>query len=252
MILFLTSDIGASQKINEVRVATKLNNENKFVDNLIPYIKEKENFVFIASSPDSYQITDIYANVTFEAFKLSGIEFEKLIIVDNRTKDNIENIIKNADIVFLAGGNTHVQNKFLSELKLGELLKKYSPTIIGQSAGALNLAKEVYCSPEGENELNSPRYFKGLGLTDINIEPHFSHSPHFAEQDILQKERLKDSKTKPFIAITDGSYIIDDGINQTIYGEAYLFYNGKFVNICKNKNKECINSKYLSSNMEII
>lgn len=233
MIKFLTSDIGASKKVDGVRIVSNLNNTNHFVDNLKKHISEGKNFVFIASNPTTYTINDSYAGLTFESFNISGFKFENLQIVDERTDSDLEKIIKNASIVFLAGGNTLNQMEYFNRINLSKILKKYTKIIIGQSAGALNLATEVYCSPEDEDELEEKRYFKGLGLTNINIEPHFKNSPHFGEENILEKTLLEDSKNKPFIAITDGSYIIDNESSQTLYGEGYLFTNGSYSQICK-------------------
>lgn len=51
----------------------------------------------------------------------------------------------------------------------------------------------------------------------------------------MHKILLQDSCKKSFIAITDGSYIVDDGKTQTIFGEGYLFSNGQYSQICKNR-----------------
>ena len=36
------------------------------------------------------------------------------------------------------------------------------------------------------------------------------------------------------IVLPDGSYIVQQGDNQTLFGEAFLFKNGKLVKICNN------------------
>lgn len=237
MILFLTSDIGARKKENGIRGVSELNNINNFVGELQKYITKGKNFLFIASSPENFEINDFYGQLTFNSFNISGFEFKNLQILDYRNLQNAENLIKEASIIFLAGGNTIREMQFFNELNLSSLLKKYGPIIIGQSAGALNLAHEVYCSPEDENEIENIRYFSGLGLTYINIEPHFKNSPHFGEWSVLERILLEDSKKKPFIAITDGSFIVDNGIEQTIFGEAYEFSKGDYKQICENGKK---------------
>ena len=234
MVVILTSDVGASEKVDGVRRVRKLNNTNKFVENLQAYIKGGSNFVFVASNPTAHEGTDSYAHLTFDSFNMSGFKFDNLFVLDSRTSNMAEDLIKNADLVFLAGGNTLNQMEFFNSINLSKLLKKFKPITIGQSAGALNLAGDVYCSPEDEDELDANKYFKGLGLTNINIEPHFKNSPHFGDDNVIQKILLADSKVKPFIAITDGSYIIDDNGDQTLYGEAYEFKNGSYTQICAN------------------
>ena len=248
MILFLTSDIGASKQENGVSVASKLNNTNGFIDELQKYIIKGDNFLFVASSPNAFKINDFYAQLTFNAFNLSGFDFKNLQILDSRNQHNAENLVKEASIVFLAGGDTRSEMQFFDEINLSNLLKQYPKIIVGQSAGAMNLAEKVYNPPEKEEEINNIRYFTGLGLTKINVEPHFKNTPNFGETDILQKILLEDSKKKPFIAITDGSYIMDNGPEQKIFGEAYTFENGTYNQICKNGEYVKINSTFENKN----
>ena len=160
MVVFLTSDVGASKKVNGVRVVSKLNNTNKFVENLQKYTKGGENFVFIVSNPNSYDINDSYAKLTFDSFNMSGFDFKNLRIIDARTKDRVEECVKNASIVFLAGGDTLGEMEWFNEIGLSKILKKYKPITIGQSAGAIYLAEEDYCSPEDEDEIENKIYFK--------------------------------------------------------------------------------------------
>lgn len=251
MVLFLTSDVGAIKNENGVRVASKLNNTNNFVDELQKFIINGENFLFVASNPNSFMMNDTNGMLTFNSFNLSGFNFKNLNILDSRNRFEAENLVKNASIVFLAGGNTIKQMQFFREINLSKLLKKYSPIIIGQSAGALNLAENVYCSPENEKDINDVRYFSGLGLTKISIEPHFRNSLDFAKFDVLEKILLEDSKKKPFIAITDGSYIVDDGEEQTIFGEAYAFSNGDYQQISQDKESLCLSSNNLENNQNL-
>lgn len=234
MVLFLTSDIGAIKQKNGVSVASKLNNTNSFVDELQKYITKGDHFLFVASSPSSHKINDFYGQLTFDAFKLSGFDFKNLHILDSRNQHNAKNLVKKADIVFLAGGDTISEMRFFNKINLSNLLKCYSQIIVGQSAGAMNLAEEVYCPPESKDEVKNMRYFCGLGLTKINIEPHYKNTSHLGQTGILQKILLEDSKKKPFIAITDGSYIVDTGLEQKVFGEAYIFKNGNYNQICKN------------------
>lgn len=91
MIKFLTSDIGASKKVNGVRVVSRLDNTNHFIENLQKYITEGENFVFVVSSPNSYLGNNSYAKLTFDSFNMSGFKFKNLQIVDLRTDSNLEN-----------------------------------------------------------------------------------------------------------------------------------------------------------------
>lgn len=228
MKIFLTSDIGASKKVAGIRVVTELNNTNKFADNLKRAVTGHNLMVFVASSP-FYDGTSTYAELTRSSLSLSGIRFSKMVILDGRNMSSCRELMQRADLVFLAGGDTEIQMKFFENMNLRKHIIQCKGVIVGQSAGALNLATNVYCSPTPD-ETSTKKYWTGLGMTEINIEPHFNPE----NKDLIENVLLPDSKTKPFIAITDGSYIIDDGEKQTIYGEAYSFSKGEVKQICQN------------------
>lgn len=228
MKVFLTSDIGASKKVNGIRVVSKLNNTNKFADNLKKAVKGHDLMVFVASSP-YYDGTATYAELTRNSLSLSGIRFSRMVILDGKNMDRCRDLMAHADLVFLAGGDTEIQMKMFENMNLREHIIQCKGVIVGQSAGALNLATDVYCSPTPD-ETATKKYWTGLGMTEISVEPHFDP----ANKDLLENVLLPDSKTKPFIAITDGSYIIDDDEKQTLYGEGYSFCKGKMKQICQN------------------
>lgn len=226
MKIFLTSDIGASKKVNGIRIVSELNNTNKFADNLKKAVKGHDLMVFVASSP-FYEGTSSYAELTRSSLSLSGIRFSRMVILDGRNMSRCRELMQKADLVFLAGGDTEVQMKLFENMNLRKHIIQCKGVIVGQSAGALNLATDVYCSPTPD-ETATKKYWKGLGMTDVNIEPHFKPE----NKEFIESILLPDSKTQPFIAITDGSYVIDDGEKQTIYGEAYRFANGEMKQLC--------------------
>ena len=230
MKIFLTSDIGASKKVNGIRLVSELNNTNKFADNLKKAVKGHDLMVFVASSP-FFDGTKTYAELTRSSLSLAGIRFSKMIVLDGTNMFACKYLMEHADLVFLAGGDTAVQMKFFENMDLRKHIIRCKGVIVGQSAGSLNLATDVYCSPTPD-ETATKKYWKGLGMTDISIEPHFNP----ANKNFIEKVLLPDSKEQPFIAITDGSYIIDDTQTRqsTVHGEAYLFSNGSAKQICQN------------------
>ncbi len=241
MKIFLTSDIGASKKINGIRIVSELNNTNKFADNLKKAVKGHNLMVFVASSP-FYEGTRTYAELTRSSLSLAGICFSKMVILDGSNMEKCKELMERADLVFLAGGDTYVQMKMFENMNLRKHIIRCKGVIVGQSAGALNLAKNVYCSPTPD-ETAPKKYWTGLGMTDVNIDPHFNPE----NKEFIEKVLLPDSKTKPFIAITDGSYILDDGEKQTIYGEAYSFSKGEMKQICQNGKNVVIGASKTSS-----
>lgn len=229
--VFLTSDIGCSKKVNGVRITKEIENKNGLVDQLKSQIGKTDTFVFVASSPDNYEKNDSYANGIFQGFKMSGFDFNKLILIDDRYNGNIEADINQADVVFLSGGHTPTEMAYFEKINLKDLLKDYQGVIIGLSAGSLNLAETVVCSPEYEEEIGNIYTWKGLGKTNINVEPHFTVMPLDADF-LLREELLKISLDYPLYALCDGSHIFDNGNEQVLYGEAYYIDKGKITNIC--------------------
>ena len=223
--VFLTSDMGCSKKENGIRCCTKINNENKIIEQIKESLDNENTFVFITSNPDDYKTNDNYANLTFNSFNISGFDFKKLIIIDNRYLNNLENTIKNSDLIFLAGGNTEIEMNFFEKIKLREILKNYNGVIIGQSAGAINLANIAVCSPEYEEEIGKKYVWPGLEKTNINIEPHFHLETNNPLEEKLRKELLSLSEKYNIYAIKDGTHIFDNGKEITLYGEAYLIKN---------------------------
>lgn len=234
--IFLTSNMGCSYKVDGKRFAKIIDNKNGIVELLKSNLDKEENFLFFASSPNEYERTDAYASVTFNSFNMSGFNFKKLIVIDDRYNGNLESDIKNSDLIFLAGGHTPTEMKFFEKINLRELLKDYDEVIIGQSAGSLNLADTVVCGPECEEEIGTSYIWKGLGKTNINIEPHFTMNPLEIDKNV-REELLKLSVEYPIYAICDGSYIFDDGDTQTLYGEGYILNNRNIEKICDDGKK---------------
>ena len=104
---------------------------------------------------------------------------------------------------------------------------------MGASGGAMNMADTVYCIPEVDGEhtdKNFKRYIKGLGLTNINIIPHYQHFKQMKFLDgtnMLKEILLPDSKKTELVCLPDRSYIIVKNNKIQIYGKAYVLENGK-------------------------
>lgn len=229
--IFLTSSLELSYKDEfEIKHAQIFGNKNNLLNNFKKYIKKYENFLLIASNENDYEITDMYANITFEAFDLT-LPFKNYIILDGRNKKAAKQLIKNADFVFLCGGHVPTQNKFFEKIKLKKLLKDTDAVICGASAGSMNSADIVYAQPELEGEVldkNYKRYINGLGLTKINIFPHIHDIIGEQVDGVTQFElAMEDSYTRPIIAYSDGTYILQVDKTTLLYGKAYIFNKGQ-------------------------
>ena len=242
MKVFLTSDLKNYNKVDGKYLPKEIDNENGLLDDLKESLKGNKSIVFIASSKDNYEKTDSYAKVLFESLKLSGINFENYYIIDSRFNDNIENVINNANMIFLAGGDTLKQHKFFDEINLTELLKNYGGVLMGISAGAINLEYDVYNSPECHEDLKKESKWTGLKKSHINIEPHFVYSDKdFDEGKKLQrKEVLKESYNRVSYGLCNGSHIFIDDENAKVCGKCYKIENGEITLICDDKEEKSL------------
>lgn len=239
--LFFTSNTKHYYKDNDITYSKEIDNTNGIVDQIIKLIDGNQSILYIASDPNNYDKIDSYSSILFEALKLSNISFSHYLILDSRTKDKAQEYISKANVIFLSGGDTFIENNFFKEIKLKELLYNYDGIIIGQSAGSINMAADVYNSPEEGNN-SEPIYFKGLGLSYINIEPHFVlDTKYFDEMQLYQRKHiLNESKKRVIYGLCDGAHILEIGGNITIYGKAYLIKDGLIQKISDDGESYCI------------
>ena len=217
MRLFLASNIGGIKKENGKKVPVSFFENNNFLKNMKESINDYNKFVIIASDADNYEQNDYYLKLDMDVLAMSGINFKENVVLDNRNKDDIVNVFKNSSLIFLSGGDTLKQNIFFNEINLKEYIKNIDACIVGISAGAINSAKIVFNSPEEEKDLTNPSILEGLGLTTINVEPHFDCDKI---SKIQMDAILKESNNRVIYGLPDKSYIF----NNKVYGKCYRVY----------------------------
>lgn len=217
MRLFLASNIGGIKKENGKKVPVSFFENNNFLKNMKESINDYNKFVIIASDADNYEQNDYYLKLDMDVLAMSGINFKENVVLDNRNKDDIANVLKNSSLIFLSGGDTLKQNIFFNEINLKEYIKNIDACIVGISAGAINSAKIVFNSPEEEKDLTNPSILEGLGLTTINVEPHFDCDKI---SKIQMDAILKESNNRVIYGLPDKSYIF----NNKVYGKCYRVY----------------------------
>ena len=208
-----------------------LNPENHFVENLQEVLPPFPRVLFVASDPERHDLTCRFAADLILACAGAGIYFSSFQVLDWATADCARELVENSDLLVLAGGHVPTQNAFFREIELRQILEKYSGTVMGISAGSMNLADTVYVQPEldGESAPDFPRFAPGLGLTAVNILPHYQQVRRY----MLDGKRLFEDITYPdslghiFFAIPDGSYFYQDDTCLLLYGRAYLIRDGR-------------------------
>lgn len=225
MIAFLTSSpciYGAPRAI--------LNPENSFVDNLFSCLPKHPRCLFICSAPDDPGFTDRVSGEMAAAFEEAGMTFASLAKLDRRNQEAAQMLIWQSDFIILSGGHVPTQNAFFQEIDLKKLLKNYQGVVLGISAGTMNAAARVYVQPEeqGESVPEFQRFQPGLGITTVNVLPHYQQvKDYFLDgKRLFEDITFADSFGENFFVFVDGTYLlIEDGCT-TLYGEALLLRDG--------------------------
>ena len=230
MIVFMTSSpciIGAERAI--------LSPANGFIDNLKASLPPRPRALFVCSNPDTPGETDNFGRDICGAIVEAGIAVSKWSVLDGRNEKDAQLLIWQSDLIVLAGGHVPTQNLFFQKISLGKLLKNYQGVILGISAGSMNCARRAYAQPEepGESRPDFRRFYPGLGLSEINILPHYQQ----VKDRLIDGKRLFEDVTyidsigNNFLSLVDGSYVLERGGETTLYGEAYAITDGKFFQI---------------------
>ena len=205
---------------------------NGFVDHLREALPDRPRCLFICSHPDSHELTDRFARDMYDAFEEAGMPFGQYGVLDGRNAVEAEALIAASDFIILAGGHVPTQHAFFEKIRLAVLLEGYQGVIMGISAGTMNAASTVYVQPEMEGESIDPafeRFVPGLGLTDVQILPHYQQVKDWT----LDGKRLFEDITYPdsmghaFYALVDGSYLYGKDGKQWLMGECYCITEGK-------------------------
>lgn len=208
-----------------------LSNANHFVDKIRSVLPEYPRVVFVCSNPDDHGGVCRFAAETCSAFLEAGIPFGSYEVLSGTTVNRAYAMISHSDMVILSGGHVPTQNAFFRKIRLRHLLHKYEGVVMGISAGSMNCAGEVYVQPEEPGESIDPNYKRfapGLGLTWVNVCPHFQKVRHM----MLDGKRLfeditfQDSMGRCFFALPDNSYFYQNEHGLWLCGKAYRIKNG--------------------------
>ena len=236
MIVFLTSS--PSGPLDVPNYDKLLDEKNGFVENLRQFWKEEMRGMIIAAAPDSFEGNDEMRDFFEQAFRNGSIPVTRFDIWDYRSHDISAEELNQYDIIMLGGGHLPTENHFFHLIHLREKLQGYQGIILGVSAGTMNSAEVVYAQPELPGESVNPnyvRYLQGLGLTKINILPHYQMVKHFTldGRRLFEDITYGDSYGHEFIALEDGSYIRIMNGETKLYGRAHRIADGVITTICE-------------------
>lgn len=231
MTLFVTS----SPYIEDAPGAF-LSNVNGFVDRIREVLPPNPRALFICSDPDDHGGTCRFAAETTNAFAMEGMAFSSYHVLDWHNARRAYQLISMTDLIILCGGHVPTQNAFFRRIRLRHLLRHFDGCVVGISAGSMNCADMVYVQPEepGESVPEFQRFVPGLGLTGVNILPHYQK----VKDNWLDGRRLfedityADSMGHTFFVLPDNSYFYQDENQLLLFGEAYRLRDGVLEQIC--------------------
>lgn len=226
MTLFITSSPyidGAPRAI--------LDRQNGLVDRLHQALPENPNVVFVCSDPDDHRGSCEFASITTAAFSEVGIHFGSYQVLDGTSAHRAYGMLSHCDFIVLSGGHVPTQNAFFRKIRLRHLLHKFQGVVMGISAGSMNMADTVYVQPEEPGESIDPNYKRfapGLGLTGVNICPHYQKvkDRYLDGKRLFEDITYGDSIGNCFFALPDGSYFYQDDNKLLLCGKAWRIQNG--------------------------
>ncbi len=197
-----------------------------FPENLVRVLQEditdRKSLAMISSNPLLYE-----DNGTTERSWLdqAGIIFEDYhLINDYVQKEDAQTIIQNASAIFLLGGDTLKQNRFLIDYELSDLIKKSRAVVMGASAGAINMSTKWLCSKNFGYPVEKSTLYDGIGLDNFSILSHFDLENNM---ELVQDELSALSEEINIYASNKDCAVRVKGGNIDILGNVYLMSHSK-------------------------
>ena len=191
-----------------------------FTDEINQVLREnlpvREKLVFISAWPEDHARNDEDSDGMHQMFAERGMGFASHFVIDRRTSPaEAAELVRAAGCVFLMGGDPVLQMALIRDLGLVSPLRESRAVILGVSAGAMNMGKQV------AEIWDSKAFYEGLGLADITIKSHYTEGDWFVP---LLKEL---SRTHPIVAMEDESAIFINEDGKRALGRMWLFDGGE-------------------------
>ena len=188
------------------------------LDELQLHFKSANEILFIPYARPGGISHDDYTKTASKAFHKIGKTVKGI-----HEFENAKDAIKNAEGIFVGGGNTFVlvsqlyKNKALLPIK--EAVKNGTP-YLGTSAGSNICGLTMHTT--NDMPIVYPPSFKTLGLVPFNINPHYldpiEGSTHMGETRETRIKEFHAYNNQPVIGIREGSWIAVKGNKITLQG----------------------------------
>ncbi len=238
MTVFLTSSPCDDNVPDGVDLPCIFDRRNRFVEALRENVPPGVRGLYIAADPTAEGLNDEAAATFAGCFAQAGMALSAMDVLDARTLDRAESLVSGAEVIILGGGHVPTQNAFFGEIHLRDILTGYDGLVMGISAGSMNAADVVYAQPEEPGEATNPDYRKfirGLGLTSLNILPHYQ----MVKDNLIDGLRLFEDVTYPdsmghtFYVVPDGSWVMVNEESAVLHGEMWCLRDGVMEKVCE-------------------
>ena len=194
--------------------------DRRFNDALAEVLKEnlpkRDLIVFISADPENYEQNDDDRDGMHRMLAEFGMAFAVKYVIDRRTTaEEAARLIREADCIWLMGGESMWQIALIRDLGIDTELHKSKAVILGVSAGSMNLGRNVAYI------WDNPHWYEALGFTNLTIKAHYEEGEWFVP-------RLKEmSMTHPIVAMEDMSAIYVKGDRIFKVGNMHLIDHGE-------------------------
>jgi len=148
-------------EVEDIKKRTLFNFHKK----ILSWVKNPIVLVLLWTTSDMNKKLE-YMKIIESYFKDLGAM--RVIFLEENDK-NLDKIFREANILYIPGGDTNILlEKIKRNQEVVEKIRNFEGILIGNSAGAICLAKEGYGHIEG----NLVKY-EGLGIIDVKILVHF-------------------------------------------------------------------------------
>ena len=132
-------------------------------------LPRRESLAFISAWPEDYPRNDDDSRGMHEMFLERGMGFASHGVIDRRTSaEDAAKLVREADCIFLMGGDCTRQIKLIRDLGLVPALKRSRAVILGVSAGSMNMGR--FAADVWETKA----LYAGIGLTNLIVKGHYA------------------------------------------------------------------------------
>lgn len=193
-------------------------------------ITDRKSLVMISADPFLHDDEEVGATERYWLNQANVIFDEYHVIDYSVPKKEARELIQNASVIFLLGGNVVEQNGLLVEYELSDLIKKCNAIVMGTSAGAINMSAKWLYSKYTGNKIGTSTCYNGIGLDNFSVLSHYDLENNI---DQLLRELSPLSEKMNVYASNKDCAVRVKGDQIDIIGNVYLISHSKIQKLAE-------------------